>query len=391
MKRPIFFAVFGVLISILPIFIRIFFDQPILPGIDSYVFASYIENIGFSRTFSSVSLITLNALMLGIGTFFAYYALKRLRMAQSRIDATLALVILSPAFIAGAVLIPAHAFHMVILSASFYFLQARKKLEWRIGAVLLAIAGITIIWDSLTGSFGFSITNSVVELGAARGYSIFGLIAAIVGGSVLWKNKAKYYSITIGILILVISSFAVPALTMPGSMAVAVAGGLGFVRLQTRKWTFQLIRMLSLILFICGILFSTVTFATFEIRASPNKELATGLSELRYQLPDGQVVSSPVNSVWITYWSGRQNAELSASQYDTLWYSRNLVNTTEIFVIEGIEGVIITSDMRSDIWKGDDEGLLFILQNSKAFKRIGRSDMIQSWAFIPRELNLSDQ
>jgi len=87
----------------------------------------------------------------------------------------------------------------------------------------------------------------------------------------------------------------------------------------------------------------------------------------------------------------RPFADLSESEFDALWHSRNLANTSEVIIINEIESIVITSDMRSSIWTGDDEGLLFILQNSVAFEPVTDSELIQAWRFKPIELNLTDQ
>lgn len=389
MRKPFFFSLIAAVIVIIPIIARVLLGQPLLPGTDSYLVASLFEIIGLSRPFSAWFAVILSTIILSISIYISHFAFKKLHLSKGQVDATIVLLILSPAFLAG-ILIPLHALEMLLISIGVLLIYSKKNKRRYMGISILIITAVLIIWETANQTLGFSIARSIVDLGAARGYGLFAIIAAAVGASVMWKNKARNYFITLGILALVLLSFAVPALILPGSIAVAVVGGLGFARLRTRKWNFQLVRMMSIILFACGILFSTITFMTFEIRSPPNLELVTALSELRFQLPDGFVASAPENEIWINYWSLRPFADLSESEFDALWHSRNLANTSEVIIFNGIESIVITPDMRSIIWTGDDEGLLFILQNSRAFEQITESN-VQAWRFKPIELNLTDQ
>lgn len=386
--KALFFAVVSAIVAVLPLVIRRYLGQPLFPGTDAYLAVGFIEALGFARGISALILIIISVLLLSSSVFMAYNTLKRFKIKQSKVDPTISLIILSPAFLSGAALFPSHALYIFLLASGFFLIR-RRSILGKAGIVLLSIAAIGMFWEIVSNEISFSVTRSIVDLGASGGYGLFALIAAIVGASVLWKNKAKNYFITLGMILLVLASFAIPILIVPGSLTVSVVGGLGFARLLSRRWTFQLVRMLSIILFICGILFSTVTFATFEIRSQPNIELVTALSELKFQLPQGLIATDPTNTIWLEYWASREISNASASELEVLWYSRNLENSTRILIENDIEIILITPEMRREIWTGDEEGLLFILQNSKAFEQY-RSDLVQAWVFDPTLLNLSD-
>ncbi len=351
----------GVALAVLPVLLRTFSGHPWFAGTQAY------------ELMILTGLPEWLLLALALGALSGALALTPMLFSTVKLenhaeDIAVLLLALSPVTLGALVVFPLHALLLLLLMVGLWAVQRK---HW-IFAGTLSVAFASILTWSLD-DFSFSVTRTLVELGGQNAYGIFALIAAIVGTSVLWENKARNYFLALGVGILVIASFALQSLVLLGSVAVALIAGLGYARLWHRRWVFGSIRGLSLILFACGIIFSSMIFI-FEVSdAAPTGGFASDLAAVRHALPEGMVFSILENKPWIEYWTGR---ELVTD--DVVWRSRNLSDT--FTRLQGVSAIIITKEMKTTLWNDQEEGLLFLLNNSKTFKRLGDGNFVEVWA-----------
>jgi len=67
---------------------------------------------------------------------------------------------------------------------------------------------------------------------------------------------------------------------------------------------------------------------------------------------------------------------------DIIFYSRNIDITTSLLNKNNITYIWIDKDMKNQkVWTKPDQGLLFLLENSKIFKKVYDRDSIEIWKF----------
>jgi hypothetical protein len=279
------------------------------------------------------------------------------------------LLVLSPAWIA-AVVFPSHA--LVLASLAIAFVLWRRFRAWSFLAFVVT-GGIIALTSLLPAS-----PAGVIEFGILNGYGLFGLVLAMIGGAVLWENKARSYFVALGVLVFLILSFFIPVFVVVGSVAVAVIGGLGIVRLWHRKWAYPLLRAPTLVVCCCGVLFSAVVCVVLIGHAGPTAETAQGLSAVDLS---GSVVLTEVPPAWVAWWSDARVSEMPAELRQQVWSSRNFRETRDILDAWNVSVIVVTPEMRSSLWNNNEDGLLFLMRQSKTFKSVSQEKSVEVWVY----------
>jgi hypothetical protein len=354
-------------------------SQPLLAGNEPYAIALTLESLGVSRELSIALLIILPALALGIAVWFA----NRLLARWSERREILLVAVLSPALFAAGSAAPFAALSLAFTGGGLALWNRRGQLLRVVSWALFALALSLFVAHLLVEPFGHTFAGTLVEFGGIESYSLFALICAVAGAVLVWKNKSRTYLATVATVVPVLLSFVFPAVTVFGTAGVAIAAGLGLAHLRKRRWVFPLVRTLTAILFLCGFLFSAVSAIKSITDASPRDTLAAELAPLRYTLPSGLVLSHPQNAAWIAYWTGQPAASVSPATLELLWRSRNIDTTTALLTQANVSSIIITADMRNGLVWTEEDGLLFLLHNSKIFKSLPGGDSVEAWTVQP--------
>lgn len=367
----------AVLVTALPLLLRSATQQPLLGGTEAYMLAGYLTAIGIPPAAALTAIIVGTLAAIG----FSMLLIEPLLREWPRERATaLAFVIATPAVLAS-LSYPSHALFLLLLAGAFTLAFRKNTGAIALFAVLLVLVGLKVVTDG-TRSPG----DALVELGGLNAYGLFTLIASVVGLATLWENKARNYYITLAVLALIVLSFFFPTLMLFGSLAVAVAAGIGIARLRRQKWTYPLIRTLTLVLFLCGALFAAISAIFLIADSPPDAGLASGLSEVRFAMPQGNILTHPSYAPWVEHWTGQPVPQLPDDIYESLWTSRNLESTTRTLDQYAITSIIITPEMKQGlVWSGDEEGLLFLLSHSTKFKRVPSASTVEVWAYTPAE------
>ena len=364
----------AIILGLLPFIIRWVIGNPLLPGTETYLFANWLHQLGFSSTLSiSIILVTTLSILAGVIASLPRFFRTNKSLWQVS-DATRLLLLLSPSWIASATVFPSHAFLLGILTGSLVLWKKNKLF----GAALFAIflAGVSLLFCLPSAPAG------IIEFGVLNGYGLFGLIVAFLGGCVLWENKAKTYFIALGIAALIILSFFIPELVVIGATAVAIIGGIGVVRLLHRKWAFPLLRGPSILLCACGLLFSTLACISLISHVGPDGGTASDLAALQSAIPDGLVLTE-LSPEWVTWWGHAYTVTMPETIRTEIWQSRNIYRTRDILEAWNVTTILITPEMKASLWNDHEDGLLFLLHQSKTFKSLGQGKFVEAWVYDP--------
>jgi hypothetical protein len=271
-----------------------------------------------------------------------------------------------------------------------YVLSSKEKQDWFV-IVLLVVSVISfsnhteLFYNYNTEVSRFDIFgNFISDLGGMVGFGVFTLILAVYGIVSRWKHKGVfllYFSLA---LLLVLASLLVGSVAnMYAMFFVAVAAGVGFGRLLESGWRLGMIKKMTVLIMICGFVFSSVSFINRMIDSPPDPVILESLGWMRENAyHDGYVLSAYDNGYWLMSVGGMKvfADPLSAQGYDqrflykvadSVFYSRNLKGVKEILQRYDIRYIFIDGAMKGGgVWNRDDEGLLFLLSDKDTFKKI---------------------
>jgi hypothetical protein len=241
------------------------------------------------------------------------------------------------------------------------------------------------------------IQNSVSDLGAATGFSFFTILLAFIGLVITWKKRREFYYIYVLALLLIISSFYFGDYTnIYLNFIIVIMAGYGFFFLMDRRWQIKIIKNASLLLIICGVVFSMVSYIIRFSNMQPYPEEIESLIWLKENSEEDDVVFSHYsNGFWIEYFAERPvlldsyfeyTNELEQKYADSraIFNSRSLKTTTALLDTNDIMYRWINKPLKQGlVWTEPDQGLLFLFSDKEKFKRIYAENGVEIWEYLP--------
>jgi hypothetical protein len=351
---------------------------------------------------------------------FFWLLLRRLGISEKTQPWILLAYALSPPLLAAGTIGTPHAFILALLMAGTWLLLSRA---WMLGSVLYVIAcfsgyiyNITALvflivllltYQKYTQRFVVTLflalgaliighnpplvglprvlSQYVSDLGGVYGFSIFAFLLALVGASIVWQDKKKYYAayaIFIGFLV---GSFFFPHLLVFGNVVISALAGTALARLAQRKWELTFLRQAALLVLFCGLLFSSISHAVNLADTPPTPAFFKAL-----EFPPSTVLTHENYGFWVE--SAGHTAVLDPlwreleDPEDQAWDAAALFKTTDLnqaqlfFEKYNITNVLITPEMEHGLlWEREDQGLDFLVKNSEMFNKLQTGSSIGVW------------
>lgn len=220
----------------------------------------------------------------------------------------------------------------------------------------------------------------ISELGAPAGFATFALFLAGVALFSAWKGSLPYSAAYLPILIIATGFLYFPRqFTLYFSAPLALLAAFGFLALWEMEWEVEVIRNLSILLIGCGLLFTGLSYLNRTVNSEPLPAQVEAFREFSQQLP-GKVFSHPDNGFYLEYFSSKEafldgllshDCQQKLETADTLYWNRNLPTATELLAEEKIKYIFIDDGMKGGkVWRREDEGLLFLLEDSMTFEKL---------------------
>jgi hypothetical protein len=239
-------------------------------------------------------------------------------------------------------------------------------------------------------------SNLFSDLGSIIGFGIFSIVLAVYGVTSYWKKKSDFIYFFILSLLLIASLFFVGNVSSMYLMfLVAIAAGIGFVKLYDLQWTVPVLKNLALLILICGLLFSTASYMKRMSSIPPDSNTIESLDWLGSNTFKDGFVLSHYDYGYLVSTVARNPVladSLSISDYDqrfaykvqdSMFYSRRLKDTKQLFENYNIQYVYVTPEMKSGlVWRKSNEGLLFLFTNNRTFSNIYKKDGFEIWEVI---------
>lgn len=234
--------------------------------------------------------------------------------------------------------------------------------------------------------------SSISDIGALAGIGIFNILLAFIGFSLIWRKKKEYIFIFLPLLVMLISLFYLRTVVIYLSFVLAVFAGYAFTRIKNMDWEIKIIKRLTVLLIICGLAFSTISYLNRVSNMQPDKEVIKSLDWLKhYSEPNEIVFSHYSKGFWINAVAERPvvinkmfeyfpNAKEKFNDSLEIFYSRNLKNTKSLLEKYNIKYIWIDNEMKQGlIWEKEQQGLLFLFRNNETFNNIYNNQGIEIW------------
>src|SRR3989344_145911 len=285
------------------------------------------------------------------------------------------------------------------LLLGFFYFYSIKKLK-RFVPYAFIILLVLFLNNQFVG-FGLDIINYQFRqlffaFGGEYGLSIFLIFLSVFGLGSLWQKKYQnliyymFFLISIFFLILNIRYLIYINLIL------CILGAFGLRYIYKLKWTSALIRNLTVILLIGGVIFSGVSFLTDNVKQNPSKGLVDSLDFIGGRIsPRDVVLSHEDYGIYINSISKKKNFIDFNRAYaprlkerlfslDKVFYSRSLTTTLNIFNEFKINHILITPEMKNGlVWNRGNEGLLYVLdKNPDYFSRMYNEGGYEVWMML---------
>ena len=385
-------------------------------------------------------LLRLLPFILGIVSLILFYSiLKKLKLELKTRFLTGLLFIISPIFIYFFTLPNTHSVPFFLNLLAFYFLLSKERyfIISIISFILLPLFGLshaivgflailsyglsnkkampkfTVLFIVLLASslikyipfyskyplphipsfINFTVFNSFIsDFGAPIAFGIFTLFLSLLGLITIKKNYQNIIFYFLSALLLISSYYFIHLRMYINLLFAFLVANAIFIFIK-RRWKLKLIKQLTLLAIICGLLFSTVSYINRISNTDPNTEIISSLEWLHNQ-PSGVVFTHYEKGFWIETIANKPvimdelfdyapEVEQRYNDSMTIFNSRNLKTTTQLLDKYNITYIWIDKKMKTgQVWEKENQGLLFLLKNSERFKSVYDLDEVEIWTYI---------
>lgn len=239
------------------------------------------------------------------------------------------------------------------------------------------------------------VIQAISDFGSSMGLSLFAWLLGLIGIVLLWQFKKRYYAVMIAVSAAFAASLVIPSALVMAQVLVAFLAGYALAFFARMRWSFDDIRTLTVLVLVCGLLFSTLTHAFALAQGSPDDGFKDAFETMKAALPENAtVLSYPNDGFWIAYWSGKRvlldgwpaqtpavNERWALAQ--SIWHAQDISRVRPLLSRNDIGALVITHEMRNGlVWDLPEQDLLFLLQNNETFKNVYRSSSVDIWAVL---------
>jgi len=231
----------------------------------------------------------------------------------------------------------------------------------------------------------------ISDFGGDLGIGIFSLFLSIIGLFLIWWYKKNVALISVSLLFLILLSAKKIEPFIYLNVFVALLSAIAIMEIAQLKWTSRVMKNFTILVIICGIVFSSISYIN-ELRSElPNKNIIKSLEFIKGTTPvESTVLSYYKNGFWIesfakrktvmdSYFIGANDVEERYKDLQNLFKTRNIDKAMEILKKYEVNYIYVDNAMRQETWKYDEEGFLFLLKYSDNFKKIYLDDFVTIW------------
>jgi len=242
---------------------------------------------------------------------------------------------------------------------------------------------------SVSYSFGFSEFFS--DLGGLFGIGVFSLILSVMGVVFVWNMKSKFFYLFALTLLFFVIAYFFPPLLVFGNVVLACLSGVALSWLFKRRWKLKFLRSVSLLLIVCGLLFSSLSHVFVVADMMPANSFFDALG-----FGKGVVLSHESYGFWIEFaghpvvldplWKLLPDGQSLINNIDLAFGSSDLRIVKRILKEYNVSFVLVTPQMMQGlVWEKQGQGMAFLLENAKIFNKVFSKDGVVVWEVLNEE------
>jgi len=235
----------------------------------------------------------------------------------------------------------------------------------------------------------------VSDFGSDFGFSAFMLLLGIIGFYKSWRNKRDYLYIYIITFSLLAASYFFTKANIFLNFFIVLFSALAVVSMLNMNWKLELVKKATILLVVCGLLFSSVSYFNRLLKMEPSNEQVNSIIYMKGDSANKDIVLSYYkNGFWIEYFAEKPtmldeyiyyapNLKNRYNASQAIFYSRSLDSTKKLLDNYNVKYIWIDEKMKSGlVWNKEEQGLLFLLQNKETFKNIYNSSEVEVWKYL---------
>ena len=232
--------------------------------------------------------------------------------------------------------------------------------------------------------------NFLTDIGHPYGFGTFAFVLSLFGFVYLWRVYKKILFL-FSLVFLFVMGLYFPWVFFYFNLFVAFLMAYGIFKLWNRDWESKLIQRFAVFILITGVILSSVYYYA-QIRAMEPRDAQIQAMAYLKKVSDPQtsVFSHYSKGFWINALAERKNIMDSHFAYapdvqrrynwsQTFIESTKLEESSEFRETYPFAYIYIDGTLRKKLWKEDDDGLLYLLQYSKQFKRVFKNGDVELW------------
>ncbi|MCK5107133.1 MAG: hypothetical protein KAQ83_00215 [Nanoarchaeota archaeon] len=292
--------------------------------------------------------------------------------------------------------------HAIILMVffiilAFYQKQIRTRLFWP--SMTLVVSSL-FYYIPFYLKYGILINQNLIKVnifnsfitdfGALISFSLFFIMMSILGLFMINKSNDAL-PLYVGSILALILSYKFPILRLYLNFVLVFIVATALIKIIKRKWQLHNLKNIAILIILCGLLFTTVSYLDRISNSEPSMAKIESLNWLKDQ-PDGAVLSHYSNGYWIEHLANKptlMNPDLSKKETlqrsqdsNILFNTHHLSDTQEKLAKYEIKYIFIDQEMKNGlVWQKDNQGLLLLLAESGQFKQVYSLDGIEIWAY----------
>jgi len=291
---------------------------------------------------------------------------------------------------------------LIILLVLAYVIYKRDNKNMIFLGLIILIDGFLMLYYRLPLFLQYTFTENqnylasmISDLGGKEGFGIFTILLVFIGMFYSWKYKKtfvmRYFFL---ILIFLLSLKLMLDINIYLNMIVALFAGLGFYKLYKHDWGLLGLKNLFLLIVLCGLVFSTLSYIDRLSNSMPDQEMKEAAEFLFDK--EGMVLTHPSYGFFIEdigdkkvffdglgYYSNKDVIGSYENMSTELYFSYDLKKTRAILKNNSIRYIFVTEEMKKGlVWEKENQGLLFLFQNNETFLKVYNNSKVDIYKVI---------
>lgn len=236
------------------------------------------------------------------------------------------------------------------------------------------------------------ISKLISDFGALYGVGASLGLLSLLWFFISWDKNNKSKSIYLFILITVVGALFSIQIRILFGILISIFAAKSFIYLYKKQWNQKILKSATILVIVCGVLFSFVSFQARLVSSQPSQEIIESLEFLR-DYDSGIVFTHQNYGLFVQYYSKnpvyldsifleKQQAINKLNESLNIFKSQSLEYINNTFINENFRYVYITPSMKEElVWKTQRKGLLFVMDNADIFEKIYDKNGIEIWRF----------